>query len=175
LKTKTKKVKKTHNKFTINIIFIVIIVLLVISNIYFIFSYKEIDKEERVIEEVLFVETNDEYNATKKYYATLNYTKFKKKYKSKDITTIAVVDNSTNTYNKFIELVNKMSYYKNTKMYLLEINKLSRKNEIAFYNLDDRLRDLETNYIITVSNNKIISITTFENTELNKIIEGLGE
>jgi len=68
-----------------------------------------------------------------------------------------------------------MSYYKNTKMYLLEINKLSRKNEIAFYNLDDRLRDLETNYIITVSNNKIISITTFENTELNKIIEGLGE
>lgn len=172
MKTKSKKKRQTPNNY---IVFIIIIILLIISNIYFIISYKNISKEENIVEEVLYVQTEDNYNPEKKYYATLSYTKFKKLYKSKNITTIAVVDNSSNTYNKFIEMINKTAYYKNTKIYLFEISKLSRKNEIAYYNLDDRLKTLETNYIITVSGNKILSITTFENTEINKIIEGLGD
>lgn len=172
MKTKTKKKYKRKKS---NIIFIIIIVLLIISNIYFINRYKNVNKEEKIIEEVLFVETKDEYNPEKKYYATLKYSNFKKLYKSKNITTIAVIDNSSKTYNKFKELVNKTAYYKSTKIYLFEPSKLSRKNEIAFYNLDERLSNLESNYIITVCSNKIISITTFDNTELNKIIEGLGE
>ena len=52
---------------------------------------------------------------------------------------------------------------------------LSKKNEVSFYNLDNRFKNLESNYIITVSNKKILSITTFNNDELSKIIEGLGE
>ena len=57
----------------------------------------------------------------------------------------------------------------------MKVNKLSKKNEKAFYNLDDRFKDLESNYIITVSNKKILSITTYDNEQLNKLIEGLGE
>lgn len=170
MKTKTKKKHKNNYIF-----FIIAIIILITSNIYFIFKYNDVNKEDKTMEEVLFVETKDEFASEKKYYANLKYTKFKKLYKSKNITTIAVVDNSSNTYYKFIELINKTAYYKNTKIYLLDLSKLSRKNEIAFLNLDERLKDLETNYIITVSNNKIISITTYDNTELNKIIEGLGD
>lgn len=170
MKTKTKKNSKKNYIF-----FIVAIIILSISNIYFIISYNSINKEEKITEEVLFVETKDDFNREKKYYANLKYTKFKKLYKSKKITTIAVVDNNSNTYYKFIELINKTAYYKNTKIYLLDLSKQTRKNEIAFLNLDERLKDLETNYIITVSNNKIIAITTYDNNELNKIIEGLGD
>ncbi len=171
LKTKTKK-KKYKKGY---IICIIIISILLISNIYLMYNYKNLDKEDKVIEEVLFTKTEDKYNNEKKYYATISYKKFKTLYKSNKITTIAVIDNTSNTHEKFKELVNKMAYYKSTKIHLLELNKLSRKNEIEFYDLDERLPSLESNYIITISNNKIISITTFENTDLNKVIEGLGE
>ena len=72
-------------------------------------------------------------------------------------------------------MINKTAYYTNTKIYLLEVNKLSKKNTIAFYEIDERLSNLETNYIISTSNNEILSITTFDNAKLNKIVEGLGE
>jgi hypothetical protein len=133
-------------------------------------------KESEVdTQEILFKETQEEFNAEKKYYATLKYKKFKSLYKGKKVTTIAIVDNSSSTYNKFIEMINKTAYYKNTKIYLLKVNKLSKKNEKSFYNLDDRFKDLESNYIITVSNKKILSITTYDKDQLNKLIEGLGE
>ena len=85
------------------------------------------------------------------------------------------MDNSSNTYNKFIEMINKLSYYKSTKIYLLELSKLSKKDEISFLEIDNHLKELETNYIITIKNKQIISITTFDNDNINFIIEGLGE
>ena len=72
-------------------------------------------------------------------------------------------------------MINKTAYYKNTKIYLLELSKLSKKNEVSFYEIDERFKELESNYIITVSNNEILSITTFDNSKINLIIEGLGE
>jgi 3-dehydroquinate dehydratase len=72
-------------------------------------------------------------------------------------------------------MINKMAYYHNIKMYVLEINKLSRKNEIAFYDLDERLPKLESNYILTISKNKIISITTFDNEKINLIVKEMSE
>jgi len=173
--TKSKLNKKS---LTINkpyAIFIIIIIILVISNVYFIHSYSLVNKDEIVTEEVLFTETKDAFDTNKKYYATIGYKKFKKLYKSDKVTTIAIVDNTTNTHDKFIEMINKTAYYKNTKIYLMEISKLSKKNTVAFYELDDRLSSLETNYIIVVSNNKILSVTTFDSDKLNKIIEGLGD
>ena len=167
------KKKQTKNKY--NLIIIVIIVFLILTNIILLsacFTLKEKDIET---EEVLYTLTKDEFSKEKKYYTTLKYSKFKKLYKSNKVTTIAIVDNSTTTYNKFIEMINKASYYKSTKIQLLKINKLSKKDLTSFYNLDDRFKELDTNYIITISNKKILSITTFNNQELNKIIEGLGE
>lgn len=172
-----KKTKKEPKKFQINkliILLICIIIILIISNIYFLKLY--CNNQDDVITEIVFYkETEDKYNEDKKYYATINYKKFKKLIKSDEITTIAVLDNTTNTHDKFLEMINKTAYYTNTKIYLLEVNKLSKKNTIAFYEIDERLSNLETNYIISTSNNEILSITTFDNAKLNKIVEGLGE
>lgn len=167
-----KKTKKSHS---INILLIIIIITLVLSNIYLIISYKNLNKEDYIIEEVLFTETSKEFNSNTKYYASIKYKKFDSLWKSNEVSTIAVVDNSSTTYNKFIQMINKTAYYKNTKIYLLETSKLPKKDELKFYEKDKRLSELESNYIITVSNKKIISITTFDNNELNKVIEGLGD
>ena len=166
------KKKKIPKK---NIIFIVIILLLLISNIYLGYKYFNIIKGEYIHEEILFKETEDKFNSKKKYYATIKYKKFKALYKSDKISTIAIVDNSSNTKNKFIEMINKISFYNNAKIYLLEKSKLSKENEVSFYELDERLKKIENNYLITISNGKIISITTFDNSQTNKIIEGIGE
>ena len=168
-------VKKQTKKKKINIIPIVIIVFLCLTNLILLNACFTLKETEVETQEILFKETNDEFNANKKYYATLEYKKFKKLYKSNSLVTIAIVDNSTSTYDKFIEMINKTAYYKNTKIYLLKVNKLSKKNEKAFYNLDDRFKELESNYIITVRKNKILSLTTYDNQYLNKIIEGIGE
>ena len=168
-------VKKKQPKKKFNLITIVIIVFLILTNIILLSACFTLKDRDIDTQEILFTKTEEEFNPEKKYYATLKYSKFKSLYKSNKVTTIAIVDNSTSTYNKFIEMINKTAYYKNTKIYLLKVNKLSKKNEIAFYNLDDRLKELKTNYIITVSNKKILSITTFDNQNLNTIIEGLGE
>lgn len=168
-------VKKKQPKKKFNLITIVIIVFLILTNIILLSACLTLKDRDIDTQEILFTKTEEEFDLEKKYYATLKYSKFKSLYKSDKVTTIAIVDNSTSTYNKFIEMINKTAYYKNTKIYLLKVNKLSKKNEIAFYNLDDRLKELKTNYIITVSNKKILSITTFDNQELNTIIEGLGE
>ena len=172
--SKKKQNKKPNNNKVI-ILFICIIIVLIISNIYFISIYNKANKEDKITQEILFREKDEDYQDNKKYYATISYKKFKKLYKDENITTIAILDNTTNTHDKFIEMINKIAYYKNTRIYLLEINKLSKKNTIAFYELDERLSSLETNYILSVSNNQILSITTFTNDKLNKIVEGLGE
>lgn len=172
MKTKAKKRYKYKNSL---IIVSIITIILLITNIYQVYIYTNINKEEKVIEEVLFTKTDEEFNPKSKYYATIKYNKFKSLYKSNNTSTIAIIDNTSNTYNKFLELVNKTAYYTHTKIYVLEINKLSRKDEIAFYNLDDRLSKLDSNYLITINNNKIISMTTYDNTNLNNIIKGLGE
>ena len=168
-------VKKKQEKKKLNLVTIVIIAFLVLTNIILLSACLTLKDRDTEVQEVLFVPTKEEYNADKKYYATLKYSKFKKLYKGEKVTTIAIVDNTSSTYDKFIEMINKTSYYKNTKIYLLKVNKLSKKDEVAFYNLDNRFKNLESNYIITVSNKKILSITTFNNDELSKIIEGLGE
>ena len=72
-------------------------------------------------------------------------------------------------------MINKMAYYKSTKMYVIRLNKLTTKQEVEFYNLDEKLSKLESNYIITVSNSKILSITTFDEEKINVIEKELGE
>lgn len=167
--------KKTKNNHYINLIFLCTILILSTTNVLLLYKYLNVDKEIKVTQEVLFKETNKDFNNDNKYYASIKYKKFNELLKDDKVSTIAIVDNSSKTYNKFIEMINKLSYYKNTKIYLLEISSLSKKNEIKFYETDERLNELESNYIITVSNNHIISITTFENSDINLIIEGIGE
>lgn len=169
-------VKKKANKIhSINILSIIIIATLIISNICLILSYRNLNKKDLSFEQVLFTKTSEDFDSNNKYYANIKYKKFNSLWKSNKISTIAIVDNSSTTYNKFIQMINKIAYYKNTKIYLLETSKLSKKDLVKFYDKDKRLSELESNYIITINKGKIITITTFDNNELNKVLEGLGE
>ena len=87
---------------------------------------------------------------------------------------IAIIYNSSPTYNKFLELINKQSFYKNSNIYLLEISKLSKKEEILFYEFDDRLKELNSDFIITIKNKEIISIITFNTSYLNSIVDSIS-
>lgn len=169
------KNKKMYNQSLHIFLVLISIIILALLIINIIFINKSMNIEGEFKEQVYYTKAEGTYDNNKKYYTNLDYKNLKKLYKSQNTSTIAVIDNSSKIYNKFIELTNKIAFYNNTKIYLLETSKLSNKNEIAFYNLDERLKKLDTNYIITVCNNKIISITTFEESEINRIIKGLGE
>ena len=168
-----KKKRKTRTRI-INIILFILVILLTITNVVFINKYFELTSEEKR-EVIEFIPTNGNYSKDKKYYAVVNFKTFKKIIKSNEVTTVAIVDNTSNTSQMFNEMINKMSYYHNIKMYVLELNKLSRKNEIAFYDIDERLPKLESNYIVTFCNNKVISIATFEKDKINLIVKEMSE
>ncbi len=168
---KTRSPKKNNQ----NKLFITVIIILAILNISLICSCIILSKDKTVTQEILYKETKSDYNPEEKYYSKIEFKKFKTLLKSDKVTTVAVLDNSSNTKNKFLEAINKISYYKNTKINLLEISKLSKKDEIYFYGIDDRLKNFETNYLITINRGKVISITTFDNTKLNIITEGMSE
>ena len=119
--------KKTKNNHYINLIFLCTILILSTTNVLLLYKYLNVDKEIKVTQEVLFKETNKDFNNDNKYYASIKYKKFNELLKDDKVSTIAIVDNSSKTYNKFIEMINKLSYYKNTKIYLLEIEKTGEK------------------------------------------------
>ncbi len=156
------------------IVLIGIILVLVMTNIYFIRkSYK--NKNVVTNEEYVYEKVEGPYDKEKEYYIKIGYSKFKKYYKDDKVRIVAIIDNSSNTYNKYLEVVNKLAYYNGINIYLLETSKLSTKNEIDFYGLDDRFRTLKSNYIVTIRDSKILALTTFENEYLNILEKGIGE
>ena len=166
---------KSNKSKILCIILTIIIILLIISNIYFINKNKTTKEDIIVNEEYVYEKVEGTYDVNKKYYKSINYSKFKTYLKEDKLRTIAVIDNSSNTYSKFLQTINKIAFYRRINIYLLETSKLSNKNEIAFYEIDDRFKELGSNYIMTVRDDKILSITTFENEYLNIFEEGIGE
>lgn len=166
---------KSRRYLIFTIILMLIIAFLAVSNYRNKNKYEEENSEVLITEEFVFEPIGKEYDSNKKYYKAIDYTKFKQYFKGDKLRTIAVIDNSSTTYNKFLETINKIVFYKNTNIYLLETSKLSRMNLIDFYEIDDRFGDLSSNYIITVQDNKILSLTIFQNEDLNLIEEGIGE
>lgn len=163
--------KKTLFDFK-NIMLSLLLIILIIVNIYTIIkSIKE--KQEAPYNEIVINTCENEFDSDQKYYTEITFKRFQSLLKSKETFTVAIIDNSSKTYNKFIETINKIAYYKNTNLYLLEISKLSKKNEITFYELDERLKKLESDYMITIHDEKIISITSFNEYYLNVINESL--
>lgn len=159
----------------INKISLIIIFFLLVSNIILMNTHSINDEMETPEEIVYYKPTKDKYNDKKKYYANISFKKFKKLYKTNKISTIAIIDSKSDVSNMFIKMINKMAYYKSTKIYVLRINKLSTKDEVSFYNMDEQLGKLDSNYLITVSGSNIISITTFDEERINIIEKELGE
>ena len=155
---------------------IFIIILLSILDIILLIKYynKGNDKVEEQLppERIQQVEG---YKSSEIYYQPItSYSKFKKIFSDNKIAYIAVVNNESPTSQKFVELVQKYTYKENKKIYLLETDKLS-KSELKSYNdLDVRFSLIDTNYFILVMNNKVISLTEFNEETINVLIENLG-
>ena len=164
-----KMTKKTLTRKTV--IQFLIIILLLGTNIFTYYKYKT--KSNPACELCLteIEDTEGKFNADKKYYKEIGFSEFKKLYSSKDIATIAVTDNASTTHEKFIEYINKKAYYEKANINLIELSKLSKKNEVAFYDLDERLSKLDSDYIIVVRNNTILEITQISREDLNNLIE----
>ncbi len=156
-------------------ILIITIVLLTISNIHL--NNKIDNNEEEKLDVIKYCpkEEDSKYYENKIYYNKINYKTFKQLTKKNTLLTIGVVDKKSATSNKFIDYINKQSYYNNKSYYLLDINKLSKKDLVSYYELDERLKDLDNNYIITIKNKKVISITIIDNESIDALIERYGE
>ena len=161
-----------HKK--IIIIFSIIVLCLIISNIFLLYKCNHI-KEIEINEKVILRSPEAEFDANTEYFNNISYKNLKKLLKKEKTYTLAIIDKSSNTYNKFKEMINKISFYKNTEIYMLELNKLSKKDTIAFYELDESLSKLNNNYIITIKKDKVLSITTFEQEKINEIIEEMEQ
>lgn len=164
----SKNTFKTKKHFSIYLI----LIPLLIANIFLIVKVVNTNHSEQY-KEVVINRCEDTYNDNQKYYTEINFKKLESFLKDDKVYTIAVVDNSSKTYNMFIETINKIAYYNNSNIYLLELSKLTKKNEIAFYDLDDRLKKLESGYLMTINKEKIISITSFNEYYLNVINESI--
>lgn len=150
----------------------IIIAVLLISNLIAILR----TPEEKIIsktEEFTFYQkcTDLDYNENKKYYKEINYNKFKKLYKKDAVYNVAVIDNTSNTYNSYLSLLNHVAYYKSTNIFVLDLSKLSKKNNIAFYEIDERLSKIEGNYMITTKDSEIIAITEIEPSQIGSLIK----
>lgn len=150
-----------------------LIVLLIILNLNLNKKLSNAEKQQATDQPCLTERKKDDskYSDSQKNYKEINYKTFKKLYKGKESVTIAVVDNTSNTYDKFIEFINKTSYYNDLNINLLITSKLSKKNLVDFYELDDRFVDLESNYIIVVKNNKVLALVELSNVDLVDLIE----
>ena len=164
------RISKRINRFSLILIF-----FLLVSNIILINTHGINNQPEEIEEIVYFKPFDGEYKEKNKYYADISLKKLKKLLKSNKVSTIAVIDSKSNISDMFIKMINKIAYYKSTKIYVIKINKLTAKQEIEFYNLDERLSKLESNYLMSIGNNKIISITTFDEENINMIEKELGE
>ena len=164
-------IKKKQKKL-INKLMILLVVLLSISNIYFINkSNKKIESNN--VEEIVFYqkESKENYNEKKKYYKEITYSKFNSMYKKNEIYNFAIVDSTSNTYNSFLTLINQITYNKGLNLFVLDLSKLSKKNNVTFLDIDDRLANLESNYLITTKQKKIISLTEIENSQIGALVK----
>ena len=141
------------------IILSIINIVLLISLIFITIKYCNNNEKEIVIKKNVY-ELKEGYDPSKVYYQKINYKQFKKMSLKDEVYNIAIID--------------KQSFYKNSNIYLLEISKLSKKEEILFYEFDDRLKELNSDFIITIKNKEIISIITFNTSYLNSIVDSIS-
>lgn len=164
-----KMTKKTLTKKMV--IHLFIIILLLGTNIFTYYKYKTKKNPECGLCLTEIEDQDGKYNNNKKYYKEISFNEFNKLYSGKDIATIAITDNASPTYEKFIEYINKKAYYEKININLIELSKLSKKNEVSFYDLDERFSKLESDYIIIVKNNTILEIDQISREDLNILVD----
>ena len=148
-------------------------IIITIINIILLIKIKN---EPQKIENYKIVETtikkDNNYDNTKKYYKELKYKEFKELYNDNNTHNIAIIGNKTLSEKRFREYINLLNYYKGKTIFLLKPNKLNKKNQAKFYNLNKDLID-ENNIIVKINNKKVISKTIIKDDSLSELIEEL--
>ena len=148
-----------------------ILIILTLINVYI--STKPQTYNDK--EEINIINKNysykEKFNEKKVYYNKTNYKTINKIFNEKKVYTIAITNNKSNTRDIFIKLINKISFYNNENIYLINISDLSKKNKAKYYNLNKELKNLKEDCIIKIYNKKIIAKTTFTKNNINKIID----
>ena len=154
------------------ILIIGIFTLLTIINISISFKQTNPNKKDETITIINKTFTHkDKFDEKKIYYNKTNYETFNKIFKEKKVYTIAITSNKSNTKDTFIKLVNRISFYNNENIYLVNPSNFSKKNKAKYYNLNKELKNLKEDCILKIYNKKIIAKTTFTKNNLNKIID----
>ena len=148
-----------------------ILIILTLINVYI--STKPQTYNDK--EEINIINKNysykEKFNEKKVYYNKTNYKTINKIFNEKKVYTIAITNNKSNTRDIFIKLINKISFYNNENIYLINISDLSKKNKAKYYNLNKELKNLKEDCIIKIYNKKIIAKTIFTKNSINKIID----
>ena len=148
-----------------------ILIVLTLINVYI--STKPQTYNDK--EEINIINKNysykEKFNEKKVYYNKTNYKTINKIFNEKKVYTIAITNNKSNTRDIFIKLINKISFYNNENIYLINISDLSKKNKAKYYNLNKELKNLKEDCIIKIYNKKIIAKTIFTKNSINKIID----
>ena len=135
-----------------------ILIILTLINVYI--STKPQTYNDK--EEINIINKNysykEKFNEKKVYYNKTNYKTINKIFNEKKVYTIAITNNKSNTRDIFIKLINKISFYNNENIYLINISDLSKKNKAKYYNLNKELKNLKDDCIIKIYNKKITKI-----------------
>ena len=142
---------------------IILLLILLLTGILIILNTKK--------ENIQTNEIKETKNKKKKINNEIDFKQFQNYLKKEKVYTFAITDSNSNISLKFTELINTMSTNNNEKIYILKIDKLSKKEKAKYYNIAKELSSLESNFIIKTYDNKIIQITTFDKDNIDKLIE----
>lgn len=156
-----------------NNVFSLLVILLLLVNCYFLTKilYKKPIEETSTCLITKEKKLSKSYNKNEKYYNAIKYKDLNKLLKNDDLSSIAILDGNSNTSEKFTEYINKIAFYRKENINLLNISKLSSKDLVSFYEIDERLSTLQSNYIIVIKSGKIVMLIDIDNSELNNILK----
>ena len=84
-------------------------------------------------------EIKETKNKKKKINNEIDFKQFQNYLKKEKVYTFAITDSNSNISLKFTELINTMSTNNNEKIYILKIDKLSKKEKAKYYNIAKEL------------------------------------
>lgn len=153
------------------IIIICICIILTIFNLFLIKNQSDCQKREEIVIVNKNVTYKDKYNKKTTYYNKAKFNTINKIFKEKKVYTIAITNNKSNTQESFKEYINKLCFYNNENIYLINISEYTKKEKAKYYNLNPELKNIKENTIIKIYNKKIISKTTLDKDNINKLIK----
>jgi len=145
----------------------IILLIILLVSVFIIFNQNT--KKENI--ETITIKEKAKKNKEQKKDNTIDFKQFNKYLEKEKVYTFAITTQNSNISKKFSELINTMSIIYQDNIYILKIDSLTKKEKAKYYNIDNRLSTLESDFIIKTYNNKIIMITTIDKDNIDTLIK----